>query len=191
MVDYNPEQIESKWQKKWEEDKIFEVKKSDKEKYYVLEMYPYPRESNFKNLENRYIFNISDIDYEDILSSPSLESVREDIQLILNNYKIAAFNINFDMRFLESRGFIIPKKLKDLMLYTRSILPKDVRYNLQEAYKYLYHLEENESGKYLKDNNFVEQHRALDDVMYEAELLYFLFRKFNYPITFQKTLHLK
>ena len=42
MVDYDPQQIELKWQKKWEDDKIFEVKKSDKEKYYVLEMYPYP-----------------------------------------------------------------------------------------------------------------------------------------------------
>ncbi len=43
MRDYNPNIIEKKWQKKWEEKKIFEVKKdSKKKKYYVLEMYPYP-----------------------------------------------------------------------------------------------------------------------------------------------------
>lgn len=43
MRDYNPNIIEKKWQKKWEEEKIFEVKKdSKKKKYYVLEMYPYP-----------------------------------------------------------------------------------------------------------------------------------------------------
>ncbi len=41
MADFN--KIASKWQKKWETSKIFEVKEdSKKKKYYVLEMYPYP-----------------------------------------------------------------------------------------------------------------------------------------------------
>lgn len=40
---YDFKKIESKWQKKWEEEKIFQVKEnSKKEKYYVLEMFPYP-----------------------------------------------------------------------------------------------------------------------------------------------------
>ncbi|MEE8358558.1 MAG: class I tRNA ligase family protein [Candidatus Hydrothermarchaeales archaeon] len=35
--------IEKKWQKKWEESEIFKVKEdTKKEKYYVLEMFPYP-----------------------------------------------------------------------------------------------------------------------------------------------------
>jgi leucyl-tRNA synthetase len=34
--------IESKWQEKWEDAKLFEVKKNDKEKFYLLEMFPYP-----------------------------------------------------------------------------------------------------------------------------------------------------
>jgi len=42
MAEYNPEKIEKKWQQKWEEDKIFEVKIDNRKKYYVLEMYPYP-----------------------------------------------------------------------------------------------------------------------------------------------------
>lgn len=43
MVEYIPQKIEKKWQEKWEKDKIFEVKEAkNKEKYYVLEMYPYP-----------------------------------------------------------------------------------------------------------------------------------------------------
>jgi leucyl-tRNA synthetase len=41
--DYNFKDIESKWQKKWERDKVFQSKIDDhKEKYYVLEMFPYP-----------------------------------------------------------------------------------------------------------------------------------------------------
>jgi len=43
MNDYNPQKIEEKWQKKWEEAKIFEIQKDPKKKkYYILEMYPYP-----------------------------------------------------------------------------------------------------------------------------------------------------
>ncbi len=41
--DFNPQQIEKKWQERWKKDKIFEVKEDlSKEKFYVLEMYPYP-----------------------------------------------------------------------------------------------------------------------------------------------------
>ena len=41
MVDFN--KIAKKWQKKWEEKKIFQVKEdSKKKKFYCLEMYPYP-----------------------------------------------------------------------------------------------------------------------------------------------------
>lgn len=44
MLDkYNFGEIEAKWQKKWEEEKAFKVVEDpDKEKYYVLEMFPYP-----------------------------------------------------------------------------------------------------------------------------------------------------
>jgi leucyl-tRNA synthetase len=40
---YNPEAIEGKWQGYWEEKKLFRsVEDPTKEKYYLLEMYPYP-----------------------------------------------------------------------------------------------------------------------------------------------------
>ena len=40
---YNPKIIEKKWQSYWSENKLFESKViKDKEKYYVLEMFPYP-----------------------------------------------------------------------------------------------------------------------------------------------------
>ena len=40
---YNPAEIEKKWQNKWEETNAFKVvEDKDKEKYYVLEMFPYP-----------------------------------------------------------------------------------------------------------------------------------------------------
>ena len=43
MNEYNHEKIEKKWQKKWEEDGIFKADdKSKKQKFYVLDMFPYP-----------------------------------------------------------------------------------------------------------------------------------------------------
>jgi len=43
MTEYNPQQVELKAQKLWDEHKPFEVKADDnKEKYYCLSMFPYP-----------------------------------------------------------------------------------------------------------------------------------------------------
>jgi leucyl-tRNA synthetase len=43
MTEFDFARIEKKWQGKWEKAKVFEVsEKSKKEKYYVLEMFPYP-----------------------------------------------------------------------------------------------------------------------------------------------------
>ena len=40
---YNPESVEPKWQAYWEKNQIFKVKEdTSKEKYYLLEMFPYP-----------------------------------------------------------------------------------------------------------------------------------------------------
>ncbi len=40
---YNPRDAEPRWQQKWNEEKVFETNNSDpREKYYVLEMFPYP-----------------------------------------------------------------------------------------------------------------------------------------------------
>jgi leucyl-tRNA synthetase len=43
VADYNPQEIEAKWQKRWAEARVFETEAdSTKPKYYVLEMLPYP-----------------------------------------------------------------------------------------------------------------------------------------------------
>ena len=42
-VKYEPQAIEQKWQKYWETEKTFQVEADkNKEKYYLLEMFPYP-----------------------------------------------------------------------------------------------------------------------------------------------------
>ena len=42
-TDYKPQEIEAKWQKRWEDGKLFKVQVDNtKQKYYLLEMFPYP-----------------------------------------------------------------------------------------------------------------------------------------------------
>ena len=43
MSTYDPTAVESKWQKKWEEEKVYEIDlKKAKDKYYSMVMFPYP-----------------------------------------------------------------------------------------------------------------------------------------------------
>ena len=40
---YNPRSIEKKWQSYWQDNKVFESQvNTNKKKYYILEMFPYP-----------------------------------------------------------------------------------------------------------------------------------------------------
>ena len=41
-MSFNHLEIEKKWQKYWEENKTFKATKSDKPKFYALDMFPYP-----------------------------------------------------------------------------------------------------------------------------------------------------
>lgn len=58
---YDFKRIEKKWQKKWEESRIFEVdEKSKKPKYYVLDMFPYPSGAGL-HMGHAFVFSLGDI----------------------------------------------------------------------------------------------------------------------------------
>ncbi len=52
--------IEKKWQKKWEQEGIFEVKESKKKKFYVLDMFPYPSGAGL-HMGHAFVFTLGDI----------------------------------------------------------------------------------------------------------------------------------
>lgn len=60
MAEFNFSEIEKKWQKIWEKEKIFEVKESKKKKFYVLEMFPYPSAS-FLHMGHVRNYTIGDV----------------------------------------------------------------------------------------------------------------------------------
>lgn len=58
MVDFK--KIEEKWQKRWEEGKIFKVKENKKNKYFLMEMFPYPSASGL-HMGHALNYTIGDI----------------------------------------------------------------------------------------------------------------------------------
>lgn len=57
---YNFRKIESKWQKKWDSEKVFESEIDKKKKFYCLEMYPYPSASGL-HIGHAFNYIIGDI----------------------------------------------------------------------------------------------------------------------------------
>ncbi|MBA7487025.1 hypothetical protein ES707_22587 [subsurface metagenome] len=129
------------------------------------------QEENKKFNDNSWIFQNSDLKYEDIVNAPYLEDFRAELQAIFNlNCPCTAYNQKFDFGFLEFRNFKIHQKFWDPMLKLTPILKipnisyyaKDYKWpSVLEAYNYFF-----------PNERYIETHRALDDAMHEAKIVY-------------------
>lgn len=125
---------------------------------------------------NKWIFNHSNIVFEDVLKAPAISDIREEVQELLNKYSITAFNKSFDIGFLESRGFIVPHELPCIMITATNIVKIEVEWGFkwpscQEAWDYFF-----------PNTNYSEKHRAADDAVHEAKILYEMYTRKQFPI---------
>ncbi len=128
-----------------------------------------------------WIFIHSDLKFEDVLKAPDLEDIRLSVQEILDKYSITAFNIEFDLGFLESRAFRVPNQLPCIMKTATNIVKIESRWKkgpekykwpkCQEAWDFFFH-----------DSDYIETHRAADDAVHEAKILFEMYKSGQYPI---------
>lgn len=127
-----------------------------------------------EEVEKSWIVQNSDLTTVRIKYSESLTNKSKRIQKILNDYPLGAtaFNNAFDFGFLESRGFVFPKKLDCPMKLSTDIckIPHPNGYGLkwpkvEEAHKHFF-----------GDVGYIEKHRGADDAYFEAEIVYELYK---------------
>jgi len=123
-----------------------------------------------EEVQKSWIIQNSDLTVERVKYSELLEKKRARIQKILDDYQLGAtaFNNVFDFGFLESRGFVFPKKLPCPMKLSTDIckIPHPNGYGhkwpkVEEAHKHFF-----------GDVGYIEKHRGADDAYYEAEIVY-------------------
>lgn len=127
-----------------------------------------------EHVEKAWIIKNSDMTVEEIQNSQSLETIRQEVQEVINSYPdgVTAYNNAFDFGFLEDRGFHFPNKLACPMKLSTPIckIPKKRGHgfkwpNVEEAYKFF-------TGK----TEFIEAHRGADDAMHEAVIVHELYK---------------
>jgi len=132
-----------------------------------------------ESFRGAWIFRNSDMKFEDVLGSPPFNSVKEEIQKIINRYYVTAFNKAFDFGFLESRGVFVRNELPDIMEKAKSAcrIPRfngEYKYpNVEEAWNFFF-----------PDIYYKEKHRALDDAKHEAKILFMMYKRGEYRINY-------
>lgn len=126
---------------------------------------------------NAWIFNNSNLTFDDVKGAPFLDDFKGVLQDLFNlEHPVTAFNQSFDFGFLEARGLEIPNKFWDPMLKLTNILKIPGYYgkykwpNVQEAWNFFF-----------KDSDYVEKHRALDDAIHEARIIYETYKLLKKP----------
>ncbi len=127
-----------------------------------------------------WIFNNSDLTYQDVAAAQSLSNLLPEIQSVLNGYPLGAtaYNKPFDFGFLRSRGL----RFKELPCIMRAATPvvnlppnpgyKDPKWpSVEEAWRYFF-----------PDVLYKEAHRALDDARHEAMICYELYLRGKFAV---------
>lgn len=129
---------------------------------------------------NAWVFKNTSLTVEDVLSAPEWEFVKPKISHIFSIYPITAFNQQFDLMWLKDRRVKIERVVPDPMKEATNILqiphpnPTLSKYKLPSV---------SECWNYYFPNIYYQiKHRAYDDCLHEACIIYEMYRKKQYLI---------
>lgn len=128
------------------------------------------REDNIEITPNSWVFKNSSLTYTNVIESLSFEYYKKELQEIFNIYHTTSYS-NFDFKFMKSRGLLFPKLFWDPMKKLTLIMK--LPYN---AYKYHYPSVV-EAYEYFFNESINEEHRAIDDAIIEAKIIYKLYKQ--------------
>ncbi|HEC36968.1 MAG TPA: 3'-5' exonuclease [bacterium] len=132
------------------------------------------RERDFSSkYQNAWIFKNSDLIYEDILNAKPLKVYKKELRKIFKDYPATAYKKRFDFDFLTNRGFKI-KELPCPMIIATNILKLPPR---KGGTVYKYPTVEETWNFYFPDKKYTEKHRAYDDAVHEALIVYEMYRR--------------
>ena len=159
-------------------DKIFEIGivSLDLETVKIIELFDQVLREDGLTAKHRssWIFSNSDMKVEDVRNAPPASEIYPQVQMLIDLYPlgVTAFNRQFDIGFLESRGIKFGKLLPCPMMLSIDIckIPfpkggKGWKYpKVEEAYKF-----------YFPESDYDEKHRGCDDAAHEAQICYKLY----------------
>lgn len=135
------------------------------------------REANFESLhegrklENAWVFQNSSLKIDYVKNGPTWEEIKPKIQKILSKFAVTAYNKQFDLGFLQARGIKIRKELECPMIQATPILKIPGYYDkykwpsVQECWEYFFP----------NKKDYLEEHRAYDDALHEADIVHALY----------------
>ncbi len=112
------------------------------------------------------ISHITGIQQSNIVGSPALEQIKEEITKFIGPHPIVGHNIDFDVTFLIQKGLPLKNDLYDTLQLSSILLPGLPSYSLDTL------------GRILKIKH-INKHRALSDTMATYELFIQLLAKIN------------
>lgn len=115
-----------------------------------------------------WIFQNSDLTYEEVMAADTLESMKPTIQKIINKYPrgATAFNKKFDFGFLVDRGIVVPVEAPCIMLEAMNVCKIPGKYS---RYKWP---NVEEAWSIIMKTPYTEAHRGADDAKHEAQIAY-------------------
>jgi DNA polymerase-3 subunit epsilon len=127
----------------------------------------------FENSDMQYEDVLKDMQYEDVLKALPFEDVKKELQELIDIFPdgITAFNNRFDFSFLEDRGIDLGKKLKCPMLLATDVCKLPGKFG-----KYKWPKVEEAYHHFFPDSKYIESHRAADDAIHEAAIVYELIK---------------
>lgn len=130
---------------------------------------------------NSWIFENSDLTFEEVKNAPTFQEISQDLQAIFNKYHVTAYNKSFDLIFLRARNFEFKKELPCIMLTATNHVKIELS-SKKDSEKYKYPKVEEAWNFFFPNTNYNETHRVADDAYHEAKILYKMFKLGHYQI---------